>query len=446
MASSVNIALPAIQKDFSVNAVILTWVSTAYLLSIAVCLLPSGKLSDIYGRKKIFHTGNILFALGTFLITFSNSIDMLIILRIFQGAGSAMGATTAMAILISEFPPKERGFAIGMYVGAVYTGSSVGPFLGGFFTTYLTWRSIFLINGILWLLPIILTVKYLKSEYIEAKDQKFDLTGSLIYGVSITALIYGSSLLPSKLALYLILPGITGLIIFIKHQSSVKYPIFEVKLFRKNRVFTFSCMAALINYGATFAITFLLSLYLQYIKGMSPHMAGVLLIIQPVMQAFFSPLSGKFSDRFEPGLLASAGMTLTTAGLCFLIFIDSATSQIFMVFILILLGIGFGLFSSPNMNAIMGSVEKEYYGIASGVVSTMRVLGQIMSMAIATIIFAIFTGKVQIEPGMYSLFLKSIKICFIIFSLLSLAGIYFSWTRGKIYRTIELKLKPGKDL
>jgi EmrB/QacA subfamily drug resistance transporter len=438
MASSVNIALPAIQKEFSTGAVTLSWVGTAYLLAIAVFLLPWGKLSDIYGRKKIFNLGNILFALASLSITFVNSIDLLIILRILQGAGTAMGATTGMAIITSVFPPKERGYAIGVYVASVYAGSSIGPFAGGLITSYFSWRAIFFINGILWIIPILLTIKYLKNEWADAKGEKFDITGSLIYGVSITALVYGSSLLPSKEAFYIMVSGISGLILFIKHQMSVKNPVFQVRIFRENRVFTFSSMAALINYGATFAITFLLSLYLQYIKGMSPHMAGLIMVTQPVMQALFSPLFGKLSDRFEPGLLASTGMALTVAGLSMLVFIGTDTSQIFIIFILIILGIGFSLFSSPNMNAIMSSVDKEYYGIASGVVATMRVLGQLVSMAVTTVVFAIFIGQVRIEPQMYPLFLKSIKICFIIFSILCAGGIYFSWSRGNIYKTRKL--------
>jgi len=438
MASSVNIALPAIQKEFSTGAVTLSWVGTAYLLAIAVFLLPCGKLSDIYGRKKLFNLGNILFAIASIIIAWSNSIDMLIVLRIIQGAGSAMGSTTGMAILTSIFPPKERGYAIGVYVASVYTGSSVGPFAGGLITGYFSWRAIFLINGILWIIPIYLTIKYFKQEWADAKGETFDITGSLIYGISVTAIVYGSSLLPAKEASYIIISGIAGLVLFIKHQMSVKNPVFEVRIFRQNRIFTFSSLAAFINYGATFAITFLLSLYLQYIKGMTPHMAGLIMVTQPVMQAIFSPVFGKLSDRFEPGLLASAGMTLTVAGLSMLIFIDFATSNIFIILILLILGVGFGLFSSPNMNAIMGSVDREYYGIASGTVATMRVLGQLVSMAVATVVFAIFIGTATIKPEMYPLFLKSIKICFIIFSSLCTAGIYFSWSRGNIYKTRKL--------
>ena len=433
MASAVNIALPAIQKEFSTGAVTLSWVGTAYLLSIAIFLLPCGKLSDIYGRRRIFNRGNIIFAIATLAVTWSNSIGLLIFLRTIQGLGSAMGSTTGMAIITSVFPPKERGSAIGIYVATVYTGASIGPFVGGFITSYFSWRTIFFLNGIFWIIPIILTIKYFTQEWKEAEGEKFDITGSLIYGLSITGLIYGATLLPGKEAFYLMALGAGGLIIFVKHQMSVKNPVFEVRIFSKNRTFTFSSTAALINYGATFAITFLLSLYLQYIKGMTPHMAGLIMITQPIIQAIFSPLSGKLSDRFEPGLLASAGMTLTVTGLAMLIFINGTTSEIYIIFTLIILGMGFGLFSSPNMNAIMSSVDKEYYSIASGVVATMRVLGQMTSMAVATVVFAVFIGEVKIEPQMYPMFLKSIQLCFIIFVFLCTVGIYFSWTRGKIY-------------
>ena len=430
--SSVNVALPTIQAEFSADAVLLSWVATSYLLVIAVFLVPFGKIADIYGRKKIFGWGVIIYTLASLLAAFSLSIKMLIFMRGIQGIGAAMFVTTGMAIITSIFPPSRRGRAIGIYVSAVYIGLSVGPFAGGFITRYLGWRSIFAVVVPFGAASVYMTIKYLKGEWADARGETLDIRGSVLYGVSILILIYGASLLPRPVAVYLVIAGLGGLGLFIRHELRVPYPVFEVKLFSQNRLFTFSSLAALIHYSATFALTFLLSLYLQYIKGIPPQYAGSILISQPIVMAVFSPLAGRLSDRIEPRLIASTGMLITVIGLIFFVFLGPNTSKVMIILVLAFLGFGFALFSSPNMNAIMSSVEKRYLGIASGTVATMRLLGQMVSMTIAMMVFAIFIGRDQISPSNYSDFLKSVRISFLIFSLMCSLGILFSLMRGEL--------------
>jgi len=432
--SSVNVALPTIQAEFSADAVLLSWVATSYLLAMAVFLVPFGKAADIYGRKKVFTWGLVLYTLSSFLAAFSFSMKMLIAMRILQGFGSAMFVTTGMAILTSVFPPSKRGRAIGIYVSAVYIGLSVGPFAGGFLARYLGWRSIFAIVVLFGIICVFMTMKYLKGEWVDARGEKLDIYGSVVYGFSILALVYGASLLPQRGAVFLILVGLAGLGIFIRLEMRVRYPVFEVRLFNRNRLFTFSSLAALINYSATFALTFLLSLYLQYIKNIPPQYAGSILIAQPIVMAIFSPLAGRLSDSVEPRLIASAGMTMTAIGLFSFVFIGAETSTIIIVLTLAFLGFGFSLFSSPNMNAIMSSVERKHFGIASGTVATMRLLGQMASMAITMVLFAIFIGREPISPANYDQFLKSVRLSFLIFSLLCSIGILFSMLRGEVRR------------
>jgi len=432
--SSVNVALPTIQAEFVADAVVLSWVATSYLLAIAVFLVPFGKVADIYGRKKIFSIGVITYTLSSLLAAFSFSIKMLIFMRVLQGFGSAMFVTTGMAILISIFPPSRRGRAIGIYVSAVYIGLSVGPFAGGFITRYLGWRSNFAVVVPFGAASIYMTIKYLKGEWADARGETLDIRGSVVYGLSILILVYGAALLPRPLAVYLMIAGLAGLGLFIRLELRVPYPVFEVKLFNQNRLFTFSSLAALINYSATFALTFMLSLYLQYIKGIPPQYAGSILIAQPIVMAVFSPLAGRLSDRIEPRLIASSGMLITAIGLLFFVFIGPNTSKLMIVLILSFLGFGFALFSSPNMNAIMGSVEKRHLGIASGTVATMRLLGQMVSMAIAMVVFAIFIGREPISPANYSEFLQSVRVSFLIFTLLCALGILFSLMRGELRR------------
>jgi EmrB/QacA subfamily drug resistance transporter len=432
MISSVNVALPAIQAEFSADAVTLSWVATSFLLAMAVFLVPFGKVADIYGRKKIFSRGVGLFTLASLLAVFSFSIKVLILMRVLQGIGSAMFVTTGMAILTSVFPPSHRGRVIGIYVAAVYIGLSAGPFAGGFITRYLGWRSLFAVVVPFGAASIFMTTKYLRAEWADARGETLDIGGSLLYGLSILILIYGASALPGMVAICLIIAGFTGLGFFIRFESRVPHPVFEVKLFNQNRLFTFSSLAALINYSATNALTFLLSLYLQYIKDLPPQYAGSILIAQPIVMAVFSPLAGRLSDRIEPRLIASTGMMITALGLFFFISVGANTSYLLIILMLALLGFGFALFSSPNMNAIMSAVEKKHFGIASGTLATMRLLGQMVSMAIAMVVFAVFMGRDPISPANYSEFLKSVRVSFLIFAVLCTIGILFSALRGQL--------------
>ena len=205
-----------------------------------------------------------------------------------------------------------------------------------------------------------------------------------------------------------------------------------MKLFSRNKRFAFSSFAALLNYSATFAVTFLLSLYLQYIKGLTPQAAGTVLMAQPVVMAIFSPLAGRLADRLEPRYLATTGMAITVLGVTIFCFLDGDTSTAAIMANLVLLGFGFALFSSPNMSAIMGAVEKRHYGLASGAVATMRLLGQMASMATAMVVLTLMVGYEKIQPANYERFLAAIHVVFTISALLCLAGVYFSWFRGRL--------------
>ncbi|MFC1798494.1 MFS transporter [Thermodesulfobacteriota bacterium] len=432
MISSVNVALPAIQNELGINAVQLSWVATSYLLALGVALIPAGRIGDIFGRKMVFNRGLVLFTTATFLLIFSHSFESLIVLRVLQGFGSAMYVPTGMAILTSVFPPQERGRVIGIYVTAVYIGLTVGPFAGGILTQQFGWRSIFLISAPFGIASVYITMKHIHDEWADARGETLDITGSIIYGISIMALVYGASVLPDAKALFLVVGGIVGICAFIWLQLKVPYPVFEVRMFQGNRLFAFSSLAALIHYSATFAIAFFISLYLQYIKGLTPQTAGLILVPQPVMMALFSPLAGKLSDTIEPRKIASSGIALTALGLFLFVFLDHDTGIFWIAVNLAMIGLGFALFSSPNMNAIMGSVEKKFYGLASGTVATMRLLGQMSSMAVAMIVFAVFIGREEISPANYSHFLKSARIAFLIFGLLCTLGIQFSLFRGKL--------------
>ncbi|OPX69390.1 MAG: putative transporter [Methanoregulaceae archaeon PtaB.Bin009] len=429
--SAVNIALPTIGEEFSLDAVTLSWITTAYLLSIAILLVPFGKLADMKGRKRIFLVGITIFTAASFLVAFSADAGTLIGLRLLQGTGCAMIFGTSLAILSAAYPPKERGKALGITIAAVYVGLSAGPFLGGLMTETLGWRSIFLVNVPLGILCILFTVWKLPLEWKNDSGEHFDLAGSFLWAIALIFVMYGLSILPGLPGIGLIFSGIVALVAFGLLELRVPAPVLNMKLFLENRVFAFSNFAALINYSATYAVTFLLSLYLQIAKDFSAEYAGLILVAQPAMQALFSPMAGKLSDRLDPGTVASFGMAVTVVGLFFLTFLDSDSTLPFILGCLLFLGIGFGIFSSPNTNAIFGSVNRDTYGVASGMVGTMRLLGQMLSMGLAMTIFAIMIGNdLQIDENV-PLFIESIHVAFLLFFLLCIFGLAFSLVRRK---------------
>jgi EmrB/QacA subfamily drug resistance transporter len=427
--SAVNIALPSIGQEFAMDAVSMGWVATAYLLASAVFLLPFGRIADIHGRKKIFTLGLAVFTAASFLTLFAPGAPALILLRILQGAGASLIFGTAVAILTSVTPAAERGRALGIYTTAVYLGLSCGPFIGGWLTHLFGWRSIFLINVPLGLLTLAMIYRYLDGEWADAKGEPFDFGGSVQYGLTLICVMLGFTLLPDPEGFILLLAGTALLVVFISRERRISYPLLDLRLWTENRAFAFSNLAAFINYSATFSVTFFLSLYLQFVRGFDPWTAGAILVVQPLFQAAVSPLAGRLSDRATPGKIASAGMALTAAGLIALVFVGAATPIPVIAVILAIIGLGLGIFSSPNTNAIMGSVEKRLYGIAAGTLSTMRLLGQTISMGVAMMIIALFIGRVQITAAQHTQLITSMQVAFTLFAVLCIVGIFFSLVR-----------------
>jgi EmrB/QacA subfamily drug resistance transporter len=426
MGASVNIALPSIGREFRADAVTL-----GYLLAAAVFLVPFGRLADIHGRKRVFLLGITAYTIASLLCGLSRSTEALIVFRIAQGIGAALIFGTSVAILTSVFPRGERGRALGINTAATYLGLSLGPVLGGLLTHQFGWRSIFLVNIPLGLLIVAIVLAQLKREWAEARGEKFDLFGSAAYGLTLVGIMLGFSQLPKRTGFWLFGTGLILAAGFVVRERKTAGPVLDIGLFLKNRVFAFSNLAALINYSATYAVGFFISLYLQYVKGMSPQSAGLIMIAQPVMMTLFSPLAGRASDRIEPRVVSSAGMAISSAGLFLLAFLRGATSLAFVISSLALLGFGFALFSSPNTNAVMSSVEKKSYGVASATLGTMRLVGQMWSMGLAMMILAVFVGRVQIAPASHDTFLQALRVGFWLFSGLCFVGVFASLARGK---------------
>lgn len=432
IASSITVALPAIGSDLSMDAISLGWIATAYLLAAAAFLVPVGRASDIYGRKRTFIWGMVLSIISSALAAFATSGAWLIVWRVVQGIGSSMIFGTGITIVTSVYPMNERGRALGITLTSVYIGLSAGPFIGGVLTSAFGWRSLFVVNVLIGLTVVIVTLWKIREEWAEAKGERFDITGSVLYAGAFTAAMYGLTLLPSANGFSYLAAGVVGFVVFCLWELRCAHPVLEIRLFLNNRAFLYSNLATLINYSATFAVTFLISLYLQYAKGLSPRAAGLVLICQPSMQAVLSSYAGRLSDRVEPRIVSSCGMGLLTIALVIFGFIGRDMPLSLIIFNLLFLGCGFALFVSPNTNAVMSSVDKKFYGVASGTLATMRVVGQTFSMGIVMFVFTVFIGKVPIAPQYYEQFLRSIRVVFFIFAFLSILGIFASLARGRI--------------
>jgi len=433
MTSSITVALPDIGQEFNLDVITLSWVTSAYILGSASLLVPFGRLADMFGRRKVFLSGNIVFTIGAFISVIANSGTLLLISRVVQGIGGAAIFATAIAILTSAYPAKERGRVLGINTASTYIGLSMGPVLGGFMTENWGWRSIFIACTIFSLMMVGAILWKLRAEF-ETKKEKLDAPGALLYCAVLIVLMYGLSELPGMLGIWLITGAIIGGALFLIRENRTESPLINLNLFRRNRGFTFSNLAALVNYSGTWAVSFVLSLYLQEIKGFSSETAGFVLVSSPVMQALFSPVFGKLSDRIEPRILASSGMAVTATGIAMLIFLNQSTSIYYIIGALILLGFGFALFSSPNTNAIMSSADQKSYGFASATLATMRQLGMMLSMGVVMVVFALVIGKVTITAENHSAFISSTHIIFIVAAISCSLAILASLARGNIHR------------
>jgi EmrB/QacA subfamily drug resistance transporter len=437
MGSSVNVALPSIGIGLGMTSVELAWVATSFLLTSSLLLVPFGRLGDMRGRKRVLTTGVAIYAVGSTIASLSMNGAMLITARVVQGVGGAMLASTSVAILASVFGPGERGRALGINAASLYSGLSVGPALGGFLTQSYGWRAVFLVNIPLGVALFLAAHYNLPRQEPVAPESRFDWRGFAAYAVFLVGGVYGMTQLPASNGFLGIGIGITGFLVLLRVEHAAHQPLIDVALFRSNTSFAMSNLAAFLNYSAFFAATFLLSFYLQIVMGLSPRATGLVLVSMPIIQAIVSPLAGRLSDRYEPRVLASSGMALTAIALFLMSRFDAATPIVQVVLVLALLGLGVGIFSSPNTNAVMTSVQSHRYGLASATLSTTRQVGMVLSMGIATLFIATRVGATDINTTPPLLLVDAMQSTFLLCTIACLVGIVASVFRGSLYSTVS---------
>lgn len=432
MFSAIGVALPTIGREFSAGAVQLGLIEMVYILAVALLLLPIGRFADIKGRRRVFLSGTVLLTLATLALATAPTITLLIVFRFVQGIGAAMITSTSFAILTSVFPPEKRGRAMGTVVGCVYLGISAGPTLAGLMIDYLGWRWIFYSAVPVEILILLFASTRLAGEWADSRGEPFDWIGSLLYVIALGGLVTGI-LETGKLtgAGWLAVGGAAMLAIFLIYENRTTYPIFPLRKILANRIFVLSNIATWLNYAASFGIMFFFSIFLQVIKGISPKHTGFIMITQPLLQAVCAPLAGKMADKYNPAPIATLGMAFCTIGLVASATITAATPLIFIFAVLIVMGIGFGFFSTPNTAAIMASIDRRDYGMASSLIATMRTTGMLAAMTLITLLLSRFLGTEPVNPATGNLFLSAMHAAMVIFSLLGCAAILCSIGRTR---------------
>ena len=429
--SALNLSIPGISGEFGVSAGNAGWLITGYTLAVAAFSVPMGRLADVTCMKPVLAAGIAVFTLCCGAAVFSGSFVVLMISRMVQGIGAAMIFSTNVAVLISAFPQERRGQVLGYSLASTYAGLSAGPVVGGILDHVFGWRSIFIFTGVLGAAALAVTLHGLPSERRDSGEgrQSLDVPGNLLYLTFIVLFMYGASeILSGVLPVLCVTAGLVSGVAFVAYEMKTDDPAVDISLFRKDAGYACSNLAALMNYGATFAISYLMSVYLQAVMGYGSAAAGM--ISQPIVMAVLTPVMGKFSDRFSPFRMSSLGMAFCASGTFMFIFVNRSTSLFFVIAALAVTGLGFALFSSPNTNAVMSCVDKEYYGVASSLLATMRSIGHTLSMVIVTVTVDLYMAGVPVSGADPDTLVRVIRSSFIIFTSICIAGVFVSLRRS----------------
>ncbi len=451
-AGIVAVSLPTIMARFHAGVTMIQWIVLAYLVVITVTLLPFGRLADMYGRKQIYTLGFVIFTAGSALCGASQSVEQLALFRAFQAVGASMLMANGMAITSAVFPARERGKALGIGGTVVATGTTIGPTIGGLLTQWLGWRSIFYVNIPVGVIGVAMALLVLRNKEItptlSGRRPSFDLAGALIAASGLLALLFALSGvdqigLPEGVDLALYAAAALAFATFVLVERRKREPMIDLSLFQL-KLFALGSGAGLLAFLAVSANAFLLPFYLQLILHFPPSQAGLLMTPTSLVIAVVAPVSGWLSDRMGARLLSSLGMLLVCLALFSLSRLDAASGYGDVLLRLVLLGLGQGMFQSPNNSSVIGSVPRERYGIASGFLSMMRNLGMVMGTALASSLLVsgliATAGHVNLEAlgnaqaldngALISGFMMGMERAYLVAAIIAAAGILASLSRG----------------
>lgn len=423
--SVISVALPSIAKEFAISAVEQNWVAIIFLMAIAIFSLPVGKISAKIGLKRIFYIGLILLIIGSLGASLSNSIMVLICFRALQGLSVAILNVSILAIVTEYLPHDDRGKGIGLITSISFLGIILANFLGGFLTHNFGWRSVFLFVIPFLIITLLITFFKVPEEWILIKDDKFDYISALMFGLGISFLIYGFTIMHTLNGIILIILSFVIAMFFIKRQLNLEFPLFPIKIL-KNKIFVFSSIAAFLCSFSTLVISYIVDYHLQYIDGIDPQITGLILMLSPIVMVISTFFSGWLSDKFNPQLIAIFGLLIAFIALINLFFLNFSTSLSVIILIIVLGGLGYGFFVSPNNKAVINSLPNKFNSLASATISTTRVVGESLSLGMLTLIFAIIMGSFEIIPKYFHLLIESSQIVSLLAAIGCLLGIFFS--------------------
>lgn len=432
MGSALNLSIPGMERELQGSAAQVGWVITLYMLTCAALTVPFGKLADKGKKTRILRIGLLIFTAASALGIFSYNMAMVLICRTAQGVGASMIFSTNIALLVGTVDKGQRGKVLGYAACANYAGLSAGPALGGFLNYNLGWRSIFAAAAIICGIAFFISLKKIpeKTGTEKTEDNGSDIAGTMLYIVSIVSVMYGASELSSSFAgPALLVAGMACFWLFVKREKSAQAPMIDINMFSQNSAYTCANLATMINYGANFGLTYLLSIYLQVARGMDSQKAGLIMVIAPAVMSVLSPAMGKLSDRYSPQIMSSTGVVI--CGAAILIFTlmpeDARLWQIMAA--LAFSGLGLALFVTPNTNAVLSSVANDGHGIASSILATMRSAGHTMSMAVITVIVGIYMGQGSLEGADPQIVMKIVRLSLFIFAVLCIPGFFMALRR-----------------
>ncbi len=447
MLTAVGVALPSLGRDLHATAMQLGLIEQLYVVSLAMGMLAFGRLGDIVGQRRVLLPGLAVFTGLTCSLGFTRSVEMIMVQRFFQGLGACMVLSGSLALVAAAYPPELRGRKIGLVSACTYAGLSLGPVIGGYVTGHFGWRFVFLMSVPLGLAATAMCLLGMRDAPRNVCGERMDWRGGAFYAVSVALFMLGAAHARElPLGPAMIAGGLLGLAVFLRLQARTKSALLDINLLTRNRFFTLSCLAALGNYAATFGITFMMSLYLQYAKGLPPRLAGFLLLFQPVAQLVASPIAGRLTERHRPATLATIGMCVSSIGLLAAAATLHEQTPIWLLGLeLVVIGTGFGVFITPNSTAIMASVQKRQFGLASGMIASMRTLGMAVSMTTVTLVFSLLMGDAAITPATLAPFLTSMRVGLAAFAVFSCLGVILAFFRGKKGAAAPVPRAPSGD-
>ncbi len=398
MYSGVALTLPAMGLELAASGVSLALIETVYLGAGAAFLLPLGRIAESADKNTLFKSGLVVYALATFVIGLLPSVSSIIVVRFVQGVASAFMGATAMAILFESASPATRGRAIGLCLGSVYAGLAAGPLVAGLITSQLGWRWVYFLTALPLFVSIFAVGATLNGWKFSIPDVNWRASTFVVAAVFLV--ILGSALMGNGMWGYVALAlGVLASAGFFHFDNRSLRPMLEVARIRANREYGAALTGLFVIYAGGFGMIFLFSIYLQMLNGFSPQQAGFVLMISPVVMATIAPIAGRLADRFSAKILSALGALCVMVSLLMATAVTIGTELPYLVAVLVIQGVGFALFSSPNMSLILHSVDSDQLSMASALSAKMRSLGMVASMAIVTVFLSVYMGTDPIAQG-----------------------------------------------